>query len=345
MPGAIGGGAPATYSRGGNPAAYIPQAQPQADQLYQNLIAQFPQSPQATPAGALYPYSLDQLQKNFLGFPGTMSSVTIPQAEAGAQQALQLGAVGGPALQQAGLGILNTGFDPQNALFNRTQQQVLDQSNVANAMAGLGGTPYGASTNANALSNFDINWQNNLLNRQTTAAGAASPLLQAAPALVQSTAGLPYSTDATIGGNALQQLGQTINQGNNQYLLPQQVLGDLQSYLGLGQAASGLAGQLGQQGFNQTAQGLGGLISGLGGINSLTGGGITNALGLGSGLGSAAGGSNIAGLVGGLTPGGLADLGAMGSIPTAADIASAGAYGGGGTGTFLSSVLPTSGSV
>lgn len=339
MPGAIGGGAPATYSRGGNPAAYIPTAQPQADQLYQNLIAQFPQSPQATPAGALYPYALDQLQKNFLGFPGTMSSVTIPQAEAGAQQALQLGAVGGPALQQAGLGILNTGFDPQNALFNRTQQQVLDQSNVANAMAGLGGTPYGASTNANALSNFDINWQNNLLNRQTTAAGAASPLLQAAPALVQSTAGLPYSTDATIGSNALQQLGQTINQGNNQYLLPQQVLNDLQSYLQLGQSGSQLAGSLGQQGFNQTAQGLGGLISGLGGINSLTGGGITNALGLGGGgLGSYGALQSASGLsalpdyaLGSI--GGGADAGAA-LLPTAASYAAPT----GGAGLFSSAL-------
>lgn len=102
------------------------------------------------------------------------------------------------------------------------------------------------------------------------------------------------------------------------------MLNDLQSYLQLGQSGSSLAGQLGTQGFNQAAQGFGGLISGLGGINSLTGGGITNALGLGGGAGAGS-------IFGGLTPDVAASLASGATaVPTAAEIASAGTFGGGG---------------
>ncbi len=81
--------------------------------------------------------------------------------------------------------------------------------------------------------------------------------------------GLPYSTGATIGNNALsglsnlqQQLTGATNLGNNQFLLPQQLMADAMQYMGMGQRASEISGNLGQQGFNQTAQGLGGLLSG-----------------------------------------------------------------------------------
>jgi hypothetical protein len=109
----------------------------------------------------------------------------------------------------------------------------------------------------------------------------------------------PYLTGATIGNNAMagtsnlqSQLTGATNLGNNQYLLPQQVLGDLMQYMGLGQQASQLSGNLGQQGFNQTAQGIGGLLSGgnaLFGSNGLLGsGGAAGAGGWlpGSGMGA-----------------------------------------------------------
>jgi hypothetical protein len=210
-------------------------------------------------------------------------------------------------------------------------------------MSGVAGTPYGAGATSNALGNYDINWENQQLGRQAQAAGAASPLFQAAPGLAagsaalpgntymnqisnvlnalkaQNTAGalgastagalqsgagqglgqanalgssigqntasfgsLPYQTGATIGNNAVSaqsNLGGVLSGitglGNQQFTLPEQVLGDLAQYLGLGQDASRLSANLGQMGFNQTAQGLGGLLSGgnaLFGSNGMLGG-------------------------------------------------------------------------
>jgi hypothetical protein len=95
-------------------------------------------------------------------------------------QAGQMGQ--GFASQLAGMGstIANQAFDPQSQLFNRTQNQLLDQSNAVNSMYGLGSSPYGASTTANAVGNFDLNWQNNLLSRMTQGGQAASGLDSAA---------------------------------------------------------------------------------------------------------------------------------------------------------------------
>jgi hypothetical protein len=255
-------------------------------------------------------------------------------AMGGAQRAAALGGQGAENLYGMGQGIMMSGFDPQSALFNRGQQRTMDRANALNAMSGVGTSPYGAGTANTALTNFDLDWQDRQLGRQTSAAGAASPLFQAAPGLAASSAalpgqtylsqidsilkalgiqnqagisgvgagnalisglgsalgqaqglgqnlaqttatlgGLPYLTGATIGSNAqnsianlLQQLSGITNIGNDQFKLPMDVMGQLSKYMGMGQSASQLSGQLGQQGFNQTAQGIGGL---LGGANTL----------------------------------------------------------------------------
>lgn len=65
--------------------------------------------------------------------------------------------------------VLNTGFDPQQALYNRTAQQLQDQIRVGQAARGTTMSPYGAGQEAGAMSNFNIDWQNNQLARQTQA--------------------------------------------------------------------------------------------------------------------------------------------------------------------------------
>lgn len=307
--------------------------------------------------------------------------------------------------------ILNTAFDPQSALYNQLQNQVSQQAAAANASAGLGGSAYGASTTANALSNFDINWQNQQLARQAQGLSSAapaystatslpfSPIAAASPQyaaaqsletnpLVQggaiqqqvaqllngatmmpgnvagqfgnlgaqagslgSTAaslpylpltgalttagdigsllgtantlqGLPYNTQSGNTSNALQALGSMTNLGNQQFTIPQQLANDLQSYLQLGQAASGLSGQLGALGLNEQQSSLAGIGSALGtGSNLLFGTqGLSGALGLGSG-----------GLLGG--------LGGGTSAATASSLADIGAIGGAGGGAIDSGVL------
>lgn len=224
--------------------------------------------------------------------------------------------------------ILSSAFDPQGALYN--QQAGLAQNNaaVANAMSGVTG-PLAASNTSNALNNFNIGWQNNLLNRQAqgaqaygglantalggyegltnTGVGAYNTLTQGGISglnalnqgsltsllggsqlgtgganTINQLAMQPYQTGAGLANNALTGLsgltslgGNVANLWQSAYQLPQQVINDLESYMQLGQSASELSGYLGNLGFNQNAQALGGALSGanaLFGTNSLLGG-------------------------------------------------------------------------
>lgn len=348
--------------------------------------------------------------------PGAQSIIANQQAPQIGQQIMSgVGSALPGAIQQAnqaagnlygyGNQILQTAFDPQSALFNQLQNQVAQQANAANAAAGLGSSAYGASQVGNTLSNFDINWQNQLLGRQATGLGAAAPAfttaggllpsalsglggaagtgeqltaapyllggqisqgignllgqganlsnlglgtlynagqqrfqasqapLQAALAqtqalgqsdqLLNQLAAQPYSEQAQAAGNAMNLLGQISNIGNQQFVVPQQLSNDLQSYLGLGQAASGLSGQLGALGQQEALQSMMGLGSALGAGSNLLFGqqGLSGALGLGSG-----------GLLGGLGGGFGGGVAVPGTGITDAAIASAGGLDIGSTG-------------
>ena len=82
-------------------------------------------------------------------------------------------------LYNAANSIWNTASDPQNALYNRTAAQLTDQTNAGQALRGLGNSGEGASEYNQAMSNFNIDWQNNLLNREATGATAMANLSNA----------------------------------------------------------------------------------------------------------------------------------------------------------------------
>lgn len=148
-----------------------------------------------------------------------------------------------PAAQQT----LNMGFDPQNALYQQNRQQLLDQLNVSNAQSGTTNSPYGASTVANATSNFDINWQQQQLQRALqslsgagTAVGQAASGVNTAGALGTAGAGnilqggtTPYTTSQTIGGNQNSALTALMQGLTGQNTLNQGTINDLLSYLGI----------------------------------------------------------------------------------------------------------------
>ena len=337
----LGGGSPQTFSQGGNPAPYVPTAQPAADQTFQNIISgiynQVGPTGAGSPAGTYYP-AAQGIYTNLIDPFGTgVGGTAASQALRGSADAMSIGLPGVQPLESAGQNILQQSIDPQQALFHRLQQQTMDQSNAANATAGIGSSPYGASVTANALGNLDTNWQNQLLSRMIQGGAGATPLLQAAPALESQLTMMPYQTGANIGTGAQSALGNLVNLGNNQYLLPQQILNNLESYLQLGQSASNLGLTGGNLGFNQTAQGIGGLLSG---ANTLFGGGSGGLL---SGLGGGSAGSGLgAGFVGGADfGGGGAALGVPDVLGgTAADLAGSGfasvpAATGAGIGSFL----------
>ena len=146
-----------------------------------------------------------QLQQMAGMAPGQAQNVINAANNPAYAQAGGLAAQTSPQLAGMASTIANQSFDPQGALFNRLQQQQLDQSTVANAMAGLGSSPYGASVTSNALGNMDINWQNQLLNRMTQGGQAASALDQAAIVNMLTPANNAVNAQA-VGAQALNQL-------------------------------------------------------------------------------------------------------------------------------------------
>lgn len=115
----------------------------------------------------------------------------------------------GPKMFAAGDAILNQGLDPQQALYNRTQNQVEQQTRAGLEARGVNSTPYGASVEGGNMSNFNIDWQNAQLQRMmqaiqggATAYGSGGNAIAGGEGLA---AGVPQNM-ATYAGN-LQQLG------------------------------------------------------------------------------------------------------------------------------------------
>lgn len=196
---------------------------------------------------------------------GLVSNPYAPAYQQGANVAGQLGqlqALGqygaGNALTQSALGTLNTAMDPQQALYNQQLQQTLAQQGAMNAAAGVGTTPYGASMTNQDIQNFNIAWQNNLLNRQLaglsgagTALGQGAYLSGQAPSQYLQGAAVPYATYSGIGQGqlgALSGLGQFGTQASG---IPQQQIGDYLSYIGAGNQAGQVANQQAQVALNQ----------------------------------------------------------------------------------------------
>ena len=312
--GIVGGGPDPNSSYGGNPGAYIPMYQPNADQRYFDLTTQMKNYAPTIPdyvvpiAGAL----TNNLENNpyapgYMGAANTAGQYAggtlAPMQQAGAASLNSLGQGAGgyandvlasarasvPMANQ----ILQTGFDPQSALYNRTQQQVQDQVNAINSMYGLNNSPYGAGVANKTLSDFNIDWQNQQLGRQNQAAQGYSALLNAgvAPysnlvntagkgfagasdlggASVQSTlqgGSIPYSSYSGINTDALSALGSYSNTATQAFGLDQNTLNALAAYMKLGQSATSI-GQAGQaQGFDQSqtlGQGFGQALSSLNG--------------------------------------------------------------------------------
>ncbi len=110
---------------------------------------------------------------------GLMSAVNNPAYGQAGQIGQQLAAGYGGAVPNAMAAagqVLNTSFDPQGSLYNRTAQQTQDQLGAFSGGRGTSGSPYAAGVAGDALNNFNIDWQNNQLNRQATGAQAANTL-------------------------------------------------------------------------------------------------------------------------------------------------------------------------
>ena len=207
------------------------------------------------------------------------------------------------ALLGAGNQVYQTALDPQNALYNRTAQQLQDQTGATNSMYGLGSSAAGAGVANQAMSNFNIDWQNQQLQRQLAglqgygqAAGTAGGYGQlgtaqasAAPGAQLQAGQVPWQVNQQINTqptNLLNQYSGALQQGI--YQPGQNLQSQIIPYLNYGQgatqaaygAASQNAGALGSmvsQGLGSAAQaGAGGWLGGLfGSSNDTLGSGST----------------------------------------------------------------------
>jgi hypothetical protein len=201
-----------------------------------------------------------------------------PAMGAGATSLFGLGQTGAPYAQQ----ILQTGFDPQRALYNQQFQQMQDQSNAINSMYGLGSSPAGAGLAEQNANNFNIAWQQSQLQRQQTAAQGYGNLVNsvgsaysggadlgtAALGTLTTAGATPYNTYQTGQQNNVSALNALTSGVTNAYGLDANTLNALAAYLKLGQSATAI----GQTGAANTAANNAALGSALGqGLQGLSG--------------------------------------------------------------------------
>lgn len=211
---------------------YAPGVTQQATDLTQQFIS----NPYAGQA---------QTGANAAGAYGT--GTVVPQQQQGAATLNSAGQASAGYIPQA----LAAGFDPQNALYNQKFQQQSDQQNAINAQNGIAGTPYGAGVAGQTAQNFNLDWLNQALGRQTTAANTAatlgsnastgitgaSNLGQQAIQTQASSAGLPAST---YGQNLAQDIAALSGQNtavSGASGVTDQALQNILSYLGYGTQA------------------------------------------------------------------------------------------------------------
>jgi hypothetical protein len=246
-----------------------------------------------------------QVTQNLVNNPGAASFQAGANATGAAGMAAGSNLLGSaqsllPFAQQT----LQTGFDPQNALYNQSFQQQTDQDRAAQAARGIATTPYGAGVENQADLLFNTNWENQQLGRQATAAQTAGSLLGSAG--TGTTTGLntmlqgaatPFQTANTIGTDQQTALSALGNQGQLATNTANTQIAALIQYLGLGNSAStvnnqNFANQITAQNdqFNQQqtlGKNLGASISGLGTpsftpaqigqIGNMNAGSVTNA--------------------------------------------------------------------
>jgi hypothetical protein len=197
------GGSSGGSSTGGNSNAYIPTDRPGVDQNFlankaeyqyqlgnqQNTISPLNQQllyGQYNNYGTGAQLGANQAGKLYLNDSKNASDLSAGnwgyanQQMQNAQQQQQLYQQGLGNVQQstgnlygAGNQVLQASQDPQNALYNRTAQQLTDQTRAAEYARGIQSSPLGASVESNALGNFNIDWQNQQLQRQAQGLQAA----------------------------------------------------------------------------------------------------------------------------------------------------------------------------
>lgn len=319
-----GGGGAGGFGPNGVPLGYQLTGQGPADTQFQDYLKSYGGAASNLPGQVLGPAAtaFGNIQNN----PGAAGALGTANTISGMGPGIanqQFGAAG--QLYGAGNQIIQQGMDPQQQLYQQLQQQTQDRANATNAMYGLGSSPYGAGVANKSLNDFNIEWQNQQLQRQIQASQGAGRAYSGASDLaglglgtLQSTGMLPYQTYLGQQNDIFSGISGLTGATQNAFGPTQQLFGDLSSYLSLGQGGTGLAQAGQQQAFSQGQQlqtNLGGALAGLGNnLSQLFGPSSGGTIGP-----SYTGGTNLDGSLN--TPGGLAVGGGDQSFydPVAAD--------------------------
>jgi len=228
------------------------------------------------------------------GAPGWLSGAQYAggMAQQGANNAFNAG--GG--LYSLGANVAGTAFDPQNALYARTVQQLQDQTRAGQAARGIQTTPYGAGLEDQQMRNFNIDWQNQQLQRQLqglsgvgSAFGQANQMQSQAPGQYLQGSAMPYQVGQQIGQNQLGALSTLGGFGQQASQIPQQQIQDYYNYLGWGnqanQGANTANNQLFQNQLRQSELGWNQQAGMFGGLGRLAGAALPFIPGVGSALG------------------------------------------------------------
>lgn len=209
--------------------------------------------------------------------------------------------------------IYQTAFDPQNELFQKTQQQLQDQVRAGQAARGLGTSAVGGAEENQAMQNLDLAWRQQQLANQATGLGAMSGASSAGgaqgqlvganltgqmgaygmmPGYTQQAAATPISAQQYAYQQPAQAAQTYQQQMQNLQAMQSGVAGQAVPYMNYGQGAqqtqyANTAAQNAAQ-----AQGLYNLGTGIGQSMNTPGSWLSNMFGSGStGYGTGTGGS------------------------------------------------------
>lgn len=196
-----------------------------------------------------------------------------PGYDTGAVQQSAQGMFGGQQQLQQGAGqVLQTSMDPQQALYQRTLQQTQDQQRAGQAARGVAMTPYGAGLENQALHNFNMDWQDKQLQRQTQGLGAAGSALSQGSQMGQVASGILQSIPAQQRSQQLQALSLLASSSTMPTQQQQQVIQDWMSYISGGNQTNQNALAAQSQAASQSSgmwSGIGSLVGNVASIGSM----------------------------------------------------------------------------
>ena len=288
------GGGSAGGGYGSGVPYYVPKDQAGADQAWQDAMAQQQQYTNAIPGqtAGIYQNELSNL-----------SNMNYSPLAQGGAMAGEMAGQGAQGLMQNAGAIQQQAFDPQNALYNRTQQQLTDQINAQQGLRGLGTSGVVGSELNQALSNFNIDWQNQQLQRMLQGNQGMAADYSAAPQLAVASGQLPvqgqqamYQAPGAAAQNYTSQIAGMLQPGQQ---MQNQNLGYLN--YGTGNASNAYGSFANQQGFG-AQQGAAGMQSTLTGLQGLYNSGIFGGNASDPSLSGATAGAGTYGSGGGTAP-------------------------------------------